>query len=78
MNRSLFDILSEIPLEIEIVQAILGFDNDLSKGFRIVLAYEKGDWNKVNKMCLDKKIDSKKIRDAYMKSLEWVNNIYRS
>ena len=78
MNRSLFDILSEIPLEIEIVEAILGFDNELREGFNIILEYEKGEWDKVNKMCIDKKIDSKKIRDAYIKSLEWVNKIYSS
>lgn len=78
MDRSLFDILSEIPLEIEIVEAILGFDNELREVFSFVLAYERGEWDKVNKMCKDRKIDAKKIRDAYIKSLEWLNNIYRS
>lgn len=78
MNRSLFDILSEIPLDIEIVQAILGFDNDLKNGFDIVLAYEKGDFDKVNKMCIDRKIDVKKIRDSYIKSLEWISSIYNN
>jgi len=76
MNRTLFDILSEIPLEIEIVQAILGFDNDLREAFDIVLAYEKGEWDKVNMMCVGRNIDVKKIRDAYIKSLDWVNYIY--
>ena len=78
MNRTLFDILSEIPLEIEIVEAILGFDNDLKASFDIVLAYERGDWEKVNKICVGKNVDSKKIRIAYMKALEWTNNIYNS
>lgn len=78
MNRSLFDILSEIPLEIEIVQAILGFNNELKSSFDIVLAYEKGDFEWVKNTCIEKNIDAKKIRDAYMNALEWTNNIYNS
>lgn len=78
MNRSLFDILSEMPLEIDIVQAILGFNNALTEVFNIVKEYEKGNWDRVEVLCKIKKISSSKVGDAYVKALEWTNEIYNS
>lgn len=78
MNRSLFDILSEMPLEIDIVQAILGFNNALTEVFNIVKEYEKGNWDRVEILCKSKKISSSKVGDAYVKALEWTNEIYNS
>ena len=78
MNRSLFDVLSEIPLEIEIIRAILGYDNELREVFDLVLAYEKGQWGIVKRICSRKNIEISDLFTDYQKSIEWIKDIYNS
>lgn len=78
MDRSLFDILSELPFETSIIEALLGYDNELRRLFEIILAYESGNWD--NLIIYTKKfnIDAYKVPDIYFESLKWTREVFKN
>ncbi|PRR82301.1 EAL and HDOD domain-containing protein [Clostridium vincentii] len=73
MNRSMKDIIVEIPLEEEAKDALLGCENDLSGILNLVKAYEKMDMKKVEEYSDKLNIDKKGLINIYIESIEWLN-----
>ena len=48
LDRHMEDVLKNIYLEDEVKAALLGEENIYSDVYNLVIAYEKGDWEKVN------------------------------
>ncbi|BEP27963.1 EAL and HDOD domain-containing protein [Helicovermis profundi] len=78
MDRTLFDILSEMPFETGIIEALLGYDNELRKLFKVILAYEVGDWDKMQEYTSKLGIDVHQIPDIYFEALKWTNEIFEA
>lgn len=73
INRSMENIILEIPLDEEVKTALLGSDNDLSQILNLVKAYESMDIKKVEEYSQKLNIDKKLLIDMYIESIEWLN-----
>jgi EAL and modified HD-GYP domain-containing signal transduction protein len=69
MDTTLEKAIQGLPLSDEIVEALLFHKGHPGEVLKAVLAYEKGDLNKV----LELNILPANVTDAYLKTLQWVN-----
>jgi len=67
------DVLKEVSLSDELSEALRGKDNDLRRLLDLVVAYEKGDWEKVITSCTHENLDPDHLKPTYDKVLEWYN-----
>lgn len=67
------DVLKEVSLSDELSEALRGKDNDLRRLLDLVVAYEKGDWEKVITCCTHENLDPDHLKPTYDKVLEWYN-----
>ncbi|MFC1528500.1 EAL and HDOD domain-containing protein [Candidatus Latescibacterota bacterium] len=67
LDMPLEEIIPSLPFSDDITNALLQHVGPLGNVLHCVLAYEKGDWDKV--LCLNHKPEV--VRDAYLKSLDW-------
>ena len=67
------DVLKEVSLSDELSDALRGKDNDLRRLLDLVVAYEKGDWEKVITCCTHENLDPDYLKPTYDNVLEWYN-----
>ena len=73
MDRSLSELIAPLPLSKEIKLALLEFSGSRGEILSAVLAYEKGDWDKVQITNLS----TRQIKEAYLSALLWADEISR-
>jgi EAL and modified HD-GYP domain-containing signal transduction protein len=78
INRSMKDIIIEIPLREEAKDALIGIDNELSQILNLVKAYENLDIEKMEEYSNKLNIDKKELSDMYIESIEWLNCLTNS
>lgn len=66
-------ILNDLPLPDLIKIPILGGDNCLSDIFKLVVSYEKAQWNKIEEYSKKINIDSEILPELYLKSIQFAN-----
>ncbi|MCY6484176.1 HDOD domain-containing protein [Clostridium aestuarii] len=74
-NRDMKDVLSQTPLEDDIKRALLGYQNNLGEILKIVIEYEKGNWQFIDNFCDKFNLSFEEIRDAYINAIRWSNEI---
>lgn len=67
------EVLKEVVLADDLNAALLGEDNDLRRILDLVIAYEKGDWDKVIACCEREHIPVDHLKPKYDAVLEWYN-----
>lgn len=67
------EVLKEVALADDLNAALLGEDNDLRRILDLVIAYEKGDWDKVITCCEREHIPVDHLKPKYDAVLEWYN-----
>ena len=67
------EVLKEVALADDLNAALLGEDNDLRRILDLVIAYEKGDWDKVIACCEREHISIDHLKPKYDAVLEWYN-----
>ena len=67
------EVLKEVALADDLNAALLGEDNDLRRILDLVIAYEKGDWDKVIACCECEHIPVDHLKPKYDAVLEWYN-----
>lgn len=70
LNRSLKEILTDIPISKEIKKAILLEDGSYTDIYRLVLAYEKGDWQNAELLCEKLNIDQSNVFEIYCSAVK--------
>ena len=75
VNRPMEEVLVALPLSEETKLALLGSEGQFNTIFKLVLAYEKADWDKIAGLCTDIGLDQEKLADFYVESIEWSNKI---
>lgn len=78
LNRSMEEIMEEIPIEPKLKEALLGEENDYSTILSFILAYEKGDWSKVKELTKDLGLKSERIPNLYESSIQWTQNLFQA
>ncbi|MGG5253952.1 EAL and HDOD domain-containing protein [Neobacillus sp. SM06] len=70
-------IVSELPLDDRICDALTGKQNELKDILDIAIVVEKGDWQKLSAACLHFEIKETDVLASYQKALNWSNQILR-
>lgn len=70
-NQPLETVLSELPLAVDAKEAIIYKENKLGKPLKLAIAYEKGDWQTFEKICMELRLKSARVIAAYIEALEW-------
>lgn len=78
MDQDLYSIMNTLPLEDDIKEAMVGRNNTLHQMFMVVIAYEQGDWGKLQRQCESLGIGQLDIPDIYFNSLIWADKVYSS
>lgn len=70
VDRPLSDILKEISIADDVKVALLGGENRLREIYEYVLAYEKGDWEKLSEQATQLGLDETEMPRLYLKAVQ--------
>ncbi|HEO8421187.1 EAL and HDOD domain-containing protein [Niallia sp. FSL W8-0635] len=75
MNRERKEILSDLPLDETIVQALSGEKNIQRDVLQLVIAAETADWTSIGHGCKDLNIPEKELFKVYAESISWAKKL---
>ena len=75
LDRRMEDVLDQLPLSDEVIQALLTRREPLGCVLNFTIAYERGDWEQLAEIGNALKLDPPSIRKAYMNAIGWANEI---
>lgn len=75
MKSDLYSVVSELPVNSVIKEALLGKENILSNILKVALAYEEINTETMYKLCSKIKINTGNLRDLYLNAIEWSEKI---
>ncbi|HKX26323.1 MAG TPA: HDOD domain-containing protein [Blastocatellia bacterium] len=78
LDRSLREILKEIPLAEDIKEALTGAENKLHDVYQYLLAYEGGNWHRTWTYAAKLATDESCLPRFYLDSVNWVEQNFRS
>lgn len=73
LGRPVEEVVMELPLAPDVQAALLGETNSLAQLFRLVLAYEHGEWSEVTDFARRYGVDESAIADTYRQAVAWAN-----
>ena len=76
LDKSMFAILTKIPLPLEIKDALLGKENPYKDILDLVRYYEKSQWNDFAEAIQKQGIDEDVFAELYLESVKWSNQIF--
>lgn len=76
LDRPMGDVLRELPLEDEIVVALLRGDNDLGQLHNMARHYEKAEWDEFSAMAQTIGIPEQDVAKLYRQALEWAQGLF--
>jgi EAL and modified HD-GYP domain-containing signal transduction protein len=71
MDAPMDKLLEELPLADELRRALLDLDGELGAVLAATLAYERGEWEGVDKMGLG----ADQVREAFLEALSWARDM---
>lgn len=77
LNRPLKDILAELPLPTDLAAALMGEKSQLSSLYKLVVAYEKGDWDALTGYGEEFGLAEQDMPGAYTQALQWADEFIR-
>jgi EAL and modified HD-GYP domain-containing signal transduction protein len=73
VDRPMEELMRDLPVAEDLKQALLGEENRLNDVYRLVISYEKGEWD-TTAAYLDKLgLDEAVLPDIYLQSVTWAN-----
>jgi EAL and modified HD-GYP domain-containing signal transduction protein len=76
MSRPIEEILEEITLEEDLLEALTGQPGPMRNILDLVIAMEKGQWEQVSALAAELDIDEKLLPALYLDAVKWSQNIY--
>ncbi|MCK4503276.1 MAG: HDOD domain-containing protein [Desulfuromonadales bacterium] len=76
MSRPIDEILSEITVEDDILEALTGTSGTTKNILDLVIAMEKGEWEQVSALATELQIDEQKLPSCYLDAVKWAQDIY--
>lgn len=68
-------VLSELPLDDRICDALKGVENDLKSLLDLTIFVEKGDWNRIREICENLSINEGDVLGSYQNALSWSTHV---
>lgn len=78
LGRPMMDVIDGISLDPMVKSALLGEENLLYKIFELVLSYENGEWEQVDRVTQKINLNEIHYPEYYIKSVEWANNLIKA
>lgn len=78
LDRPMEEILAELPLADEIKDALTGRMNLFGEVYRLIVAYEKADWEEVRTYSSRLNLVEEKIPQFFLQSVQWTNQLFAS
>lgn len=76
LNRPMEEILEELPIALEIKNALLGADNLLGNIYNLIVSYEKGNWSNFAYYAAKCQIVEEEVPQLYLESLHWTEQFF--
>jgi EAL and modified HD-GYP domain-containing signal transduction protein len=76
MSRPIDEILKEITVEEDIVEALTGTPGKFHNILNLVIATEKGEWEQVSELAAELHIEEQALSTAYLDAVKWAQDIY--
>jgi c-di-GMP-related signal transduction protein len=71
MHRPMEEVLGDLPIPDEVRSALLTGEGPYGDFYRMMLYYEKGDWDRVTKLGEQMGFERKRISQAYLDAVSW-------
>lgn len=71
LDRPMAEILTDLPLDLDIKSALIGKPNDCRTVLDMVIDYENAEWSNVALSAGQLKLDILKISNMYLEAVEW-------
>jgi c-di-GMP-related signal transduction protein len=71
-------VLTDMPLQDDICDALKGKENNLKKVLDLVIAIEKADWENASQRGLDIRLTQSEIHQFYTQSCQWAESLLRA
>ncbi len=75
LDRPMDEALEDIALTKPIKEALINNKGKLYPIYKLLLAYEKGDWLEVGRIAVHENIDQNLLGADYLESIKWANEI---
>ncbi|HXK65294.1 MAG TPA: hypothetical protein PK348_03410, partial [Spirochaetota bacterium] len=75
-DRDKKEIFQQLPLTDDIKNAILKQQGPYAKLYQFITAYEKGNWEAVNRLSEELQLPAEQIAQSYRKAIEWANTFF--
>lgn len=72
LGKPMEDILKDLPVPTEVKLALLGADNKLGSLYQLIVAYEKGEWDRFSYYAGRCQIAEDDVPDLYLQSFQWL------
>ncbi|MBF0429949.1 MAG: HDOD domain-containing protein [Fibrobacteria bacterium] len=76
MGQSMEEIIEDIPIADDVKAALMHEENEFKRVYEIVLSYEEGNWDRVEKATSQINISELQYPKYYLDSVEWANKIF--
>ena len=76
MSRPIDEILQEITVEEDILEALTETPGTLRSILDLVIAMEKGEWEQVSRLAIELQIEEKALSTTYLDAVKWAQDIY--
>jgi EAL and modified HD-GYP domain-containing signal transduction protein len=78
LQRPVEDVVADLPLSPDVQAALCGQPNALRRVLEIVLAYERGEWQRSAELSEDAGIDAEVLPVLYVGALEWTREVFQT
>jgi EAL and modified HD-GYP domain-containing signal transduction protein len=68
-------LLSKIKVPRDTEDALMGKQNHLRATLDLIIAYDRGNWERTKTLCSNLNIEHDTLADEYMRSAQWVDMI---
>lgn len=78
LDQSLSAVVDSIPIDETIKKALLTHEGFLGDVLKIAVAYEHANWDVINELSEQLKVETECLAECYEKSVEWTEELFRS
>lgn len=78
LDRSMEEIMKELPIQEEVKRALLGEKNKYASILSFILAYEKGDWERVKELNRILCVKEDRVPPLFQTSVLWAQQLFHS
>lgn len=75
LDRPMSDIMADLPIPLEIKQAIENKEGIPGQVLQLIINYEQSKWDKVSELCSTLGLDEHNVLNHYFKSIKWANDM---